>query len=112
MEIKTVRAETSDCLILPAKFRHPFCPQCGWTAPMRDMVFCILSWWFAPKGTPAEAVDGFAAALERATQTERIREFYEKKLFADRFLKGAPLQESLDATWERILPVAQQAKKK
>ena len=63
-------------------------------------------------GLEKDAVDGFAAALERATQTERIREFYEKKLFADRFLKGAPLQESLDATWERILPVAQQAKKK
>ena len=33
----------------------------------RDMEFCIDSWWFAPKGTPAEAIDGMASALEAAS---------------------------------------------
>lgn len=77
-----------------------------------DVEFCVSSWWFAPKGTPAEAVDGMAAALEKASGTSRIKEFYEKKLFADTFLKGDPLSKSLDETWKRILPVALQARKK
>ena len=93
--------------------RHPKLPDLPTTKELGyDVEFCISSWWFAPKGTPREAVDGFASALERASKTSRIQEFYEKKLFADTFLKGAALQKSLDDTWNRILPVAQQAKKK
>ena len=77
-----------------------------------DVEFCISSWWFAPKGTPKEAIDGFANALEQASKTARVQEFYETKLFANVFLKGETLQQSLDSTWERILPVAKQASKK
>jgi tripartite-type tricarboxylate transporter receptor subunit TctC len=75
----------------------------------RDMTFCVDSWWFAPKDTPQEAVDGFAAALEAATQTEQIQSFFDEKAFAPVFLSGEALQESLDSTWERIEPVAKQA---
>ena len=93
--------------------RHPKLPELPTMRELGyDMEFCISSWWFAPKGTPAEAGNGFANALEKATRTSRIQEFYEKKLFADVFLKGDALQKSLDDTWNRILPVAQQAKKK
>ena len=77
-----------------------------------DVEFCISSWWFAPKDTPQEAIDGFAAALENASKTERIQDFYATKLFADVFLSGDELQQSLDDTWQRIEPVAQQAKQK
>ena len=62
--------------------------------------------------TVEAAIDGFASALEKATKTARIQEFYESKLFADVFLKGPALEQSLADTWERILPVAQQSKKK
>lgn len=93
--------------------RHPKLPD---LPTMKELgyntEFCISSWWFAPKGTPAEAVNGFANALEKASKTSRVQDFYEKKLFADVFLKGDVLQKSLDDTWDRILPVAQQAKKK
>ncbi len=93
--------------------RHPKLPDLPTAKELGfDVEFCISSWWFAPKGTPREAVDGFANALERATKTKRIQDFYTSKLFADTFLKGEALQKSLDATWQRILPVAQQAKKK
>ena len=78
----------------------------------RDMEFCIDSWWFAPKGTPAEAIDGMAAALEQATATDRIQEFYNSKAFSPVFLKGEALQQSLDDTWARIEPVAKQAVQK
>ena len=61
---------------------------------------------------PSDIEVAFANALEKASKTARVQEFYEKKLFADVFLKGDALQKSLDDTWNRILPVAQQAKKK
>jgi hypothetical protein len=41
-----------------------------------------------------------------------VIKFYEKQLFTSGFLKGKAFQQSLDATWERILPVAQQAAQK
>lgn len=77
-----------------------------------DMNYCIESWWFAPKGTPQEAIDGMAAALEKASDTTRIAEFYESKMFAPVFRKGEDLKTSLDATWEAIEPIAKQASQK
>jgi putative tricarboxylic transport membrane protein len=78
----------------------------------RDMVFCIDSWWFAPKDAPAEAVEGMANALEQASQTQRIKGFYETQAFGPVFLKGEELQQSLEETWARIEPVAKQAAQK
>jgi len=93
--------------------RHPKLPELPTMKELGyDVEFCISSWWFAPKGTPAEAINGMADALESASGTSRITDFYEKKLFANVFLKGDALRKSLDDTWNRILPVAQQAKKK
>jgi tripartite-type tricarboxylate transporter receptor subunit TctC len=54
----------------------------------RDMEFCIDSWWFAPKDAPAEAVEGMANALEQASQTQRIVDFYDAQAFSPLFLKG------------------------
>lgn len=77
-----------------------------------DMQFCIKSWWFAPKGTPKEAVDGFANAMEKATQTDRYKKFLASKGFDNVFLKGEALQKDLADTWKAIEPVAKLAKKK
>lgn len=77
-----------------------------------DMNYCVQSWWFAPKGTPQEAIDGMAAALEKATGTDRIAKFYDEKMFAPVFLKGDEMAQSLQKTWERIEPIAQQAAQK
>jgi tripartite-type tricarboxylate transporter receptor subunit TctC len=76
------------------------------------MEFCIDSWWFAPKDSPAEAVEGMATALEQGSATDRIQEFYDALAFAPVFLKGEALQQSLDETWARIEPVAKQAAQK
>ena len=78
----------------------------------RDMEFCIDSWWFAPKDAPAEAVEGMANALEQASQTQRIQDFYQSQAFGPVFLKGEDLQQSLEETWARIEPVAKQAAQK
>ncbi len=77
-----------------------------------DMEFCIKSWWFAPKGTPQEAVDGFAKALEKSTSAERYQTFLQKNGFANLFLSGGDLQRDLQGTWTAIQPVAKLAAKK
>ena len=93
--------------------RHPKLPDLPTMKELgRDMVFCVDSWWFAPPGTPDEAVSGMADALEQAAQTERVKKMYEDKLFTPVFLRGEELQASLDETWARIEPVAKQAAQK
>lgn len=77
-----------------------------------DMQFCVKSWVFAPKDTPQEIVDGFAGALEEATETDRYQKFLEEKGFADVFLTGDALQEDLESTWEAIEPIAKLAAQK
>ncbi len=93
--------------------RHPKLPDLPTVKELGyDMEFCIHSWWFAPKGTPAEAVNGFANALEKAAKSDRVVKLYNDKLFTPVFLKGEALQKSLDTTWKAILPVAKQAAQK
>ena len=77
-----------------------------------DMDYCVQSWWFAPKGTPQEAIDGMANALEKAAKTDRVTTFYREKMFAPVFLKGDDMAASLDETYKRIEPVAKQAAQK
>jgi tripartite-type tricarboxylate transporter receptor subunit TctC len=77
-----------------------------------DMQFCIKSWWFAPKGTPKEAIDGFSNAMKKATQTDRYKKFLSSKGFANVFLQGDALMKDLKDTWVAIEPVAKLAKKK
>jgi tripartite-type tricarboxylate transporter receptor subunit TctC len=74
-----------------------------------DVEFCVANWWFAPKGTPREAVDGMATALEKSMQTDYIRKELDNRLFDPRFLRGEPLRQVLDETYKRIEPVARQA---
>ena len=93
--------------------RHPKLPELPTAKELGfDVEFCISSWWFAPKDAPAEAVAGFASALEKASDTDRIKEFYASKLFTPKFASGDALQEELNVTWERIQPIAKQAAQK
>src|SRR5262245_37953780 len=50
--------------------------------------FCIENFWFAPKGTPKEAVNGFAAALEKANALPEMQEFYVRQAQTGQFMKG------------------------
>ena len=77
-----------------------------------DMEFCIKSWVFAPKDTPQEAVDAFAAALRAGADSDLYRKFNADKGFANVFLTGADLDNDLNVTWEAIEPIAQLAKQK
>lgn len=90
--------------------RHPKLPELATLKEQGfDVQFCIANWWFAPKGTPKEAIDGMAAMLEQAMATPYVRQELDNRLFDAVFLKGDALQASLDETWARIEPVAKLA---
>ncbi len=92
---------------LPALPDLPTMKEAGY-----DMEFCIKSWWFAPKGTPQEAIDGFAAALGKAIESDGVKKFNSERYFTPVFMSGDELQNDLDVTWTAIEPVAKLAKKK
>lgn len=92
---------------LPALPDLPTMKEAGY-----DMEFCVKSWWFAPKGTPQEAIDGFAAALEKSMDTDIVKTFNSERYFTPVFLSGEALQTDLGNTWTAIEPVAKLAAKK
>lgn len=96
----------------------------GWTGPTRnerlpelallkdqgiDVEFCVANWWFAPAGTPQEAIDGLASALEAAMATPYVRQELDNKLLEPVFLTGEPLEASLAETYARVAPIAKLA---
>lgn len=77
-----------------------------------DMEFCIKSWFFAPKDAPKEAIDGFAAAIRKAAETDRFKQFLTDKGFGSGMATGDEMAAELEDTWKRIEPVAKLAAKK
>lgn len=71
--------------------------------------FCIENYWFAPKGTPTEAIDGMASALEKAVATDEMKSFFDKQAQTSQFLKGEAYRQKLDAVFKAIEPVAKAA---
>lgn len=74
-----------------------------------DLSFCVQHWWWAPKGTPQEAIDTFAGALEKAMEDPELRAFFEERATLLTFDKGPAFKEKLDATYAEIAPVAVRA---
>ena len=71
-----------------------------------------MSWGFAPWGRRHGAIEGFAAALKKATATDRYKKWLNSKGFANVFLSGDALMKDLTDTWKAIEPVAKLARKK
>ena len=71
--------------------------------------FCIENFWFAPKGTPREAIDGFAGALEKANALPETQAFYERQAQTGQFMKGDAYAKRLDEVFRAIEPVAKAA---
>ena len=74
-----------------------------------DVNFCFSSYWLAPKDTPDHIVDQFANALEAASKTSRVQNFYKNTLTSPVFIKGESFAKHLDETAEVIGPIAKQA---
>ncbi|HMR32893.1 MAG TPA: tripartite tricarboxylate transporter substrate binding protein [Geminicoccaceae bacterium] len=90
--------------------RHPKLPDLPTLKEQGfDVQFCVANWWFAPKGTPQEAIDGMAAMLQKAMETPYVRQELDNRLFDAVFLQGDAMRASLDETWARIEPVAKLA---
>ena len=86
----------------------PTCEEAG----LGKLVYCVGSWWFAPKGTPQEAIDGLASVLEKAMATDYVKKVLKKKAMAPTFTRGAAFSKKLDATYKIVEPTAKQAGKK
>jgi tripartite-type tricarboxylate transporter receptor subunit TctC len=72
--------------------------------------FCVNSYWFAPKGTPKEAVDGMASLLEKAMATDTMKDGMKKLALSTEFLRGEDFRKNLDDTYKAIEPVAKAAR--
>jgi tripartite-type tricarboxylate transporter receptor subunit TctC len=71
--------------------------------------YCAENFWFAPKGTPAAAIEGMANALERATATPEMKDFFNKQAQTGQFLRGAAFAKHLVDIYQMIEPVAKLA---
>jgi len=68
--------------------------------------FCINNFWFAPKGTPKEAIDGMADMLQKAMARPEVREAQAKQASTTDFMAGEAFRKHLDDSFARIEPVA------
>lgn len=99
------------CYMFPERASQaPEVPTCREQG--RDVVYCVGSWWFAPKGTPQEAVDGLADVLEKAMKTDYIMKEMDNRAFAPTFVRGEAFRQKLAETYKQVEPVAKQALKK
>jgi putative tricarboxylic transport membrane protein len=93
--------------------RHPLEPDVPTVKEQGlDFTFCVNNYWFAPKGTPKEALDGMTAALEKALQLPEVQQAIRKQASTWEFLKGEEYKQHLDATFRSIAPIAQLSTKK
>ena len=86
----------------------PTCKEMG----LGDLTYCVGSWWFAPKGTPKEAVDGLADVLEKAMDTDYVKATLKKKAMAPTFVRGEAFRQKLADMYKVVEPIAKQAGKK
>lgn len=90
--------------------RHPRLPHIPTAIEQGyDVDFCTDFWWLAPEGTPDEAVNGLADALEEAMDTETVQTFFDEKMFDPAFMRGDTFSAYLGDLWKTIEPVAKQA---
>lgn len=67
-----------------------------------EVNFCPDFWWLAPKGTPQEAIDGLADALEAAADSQGVKDLYASKGFLPTFLRGEEFNEYLVGMWANL----------
>ena len=77
-----------------------------------DFQFCVDGWYFAPKGTPADAIAGFAAMVNAALEDEEMQAFLSKRAMVGAYQDGDELMAEMDRQWEAIAPVAARAASK
>lgn len=90
--------------------RHPRLPHIPTAKELGyDVDFCFDFWWLAPEGTPQEAIDGLADALEQGMETDVVQTFFENNMFDPSFMRGDEFEAYLGSLWDSIEPIAEQA---
>lgn len=93
--------------------RHPDAPDLPTAKELGyDVNFCLQNWWFAPKGTPRDAIDHMAGVLKKAIATDYVKKVMKDRMNAPTFLGPDELAKKLDEDYSMIAPVAKKAKKK
>lgn len=77
-----------------------------------DLQFCVDGWYLAPKGTPKEAINGFANIIKASISESGMQSFLKKKAMVGNFQTGSELRAEMDRQWKAIAPIAARAKKK
>ena len=76
-----------------------------------DVTYTVQNFWFAPKGTPKEAINGFAAALKKAGETSYAKTSFAKRNSATQYVTGGAFAKLVSSTYKQIEPLAQIAAK-
>ncbi|MEM7461920.1 MAG: tripartite tricarboxylate transporter substrate-binding protein, partial [Pseudomonadota bacterium] len=93
--------------------RHPNFPDLPTFKELgHDLEFCVDGWYLAPKGTPQEAIDGFAAMVKASLDDEGMQNFLGSKAMVGSFQTGEELQAEMDRQWGAIKDVAARAANK
>ena len=74
--------------------------------------FCINNFWFAPKGTPKEAIEGMQALLRKVMASPEVAAAQAKQASTTDFLAGEAFRRKLDATFAALKPVAEELVRK
>lgn len=74
--------------------------------------FCINNFWFAPKGTSKEAIDGMSALLGKLMASDEVKAAQTKQASTTEFLAGEAFRKNLDETFAAVEPVAKELVKK
>ena len=75
-----------------------------------DVDFCMSSWWFAPKGTPQDRIDVLADAMEKAMDTDYMREQADKNGVEQGLIRGEELKQALAVETKKIMAIGPRLK--
>jgi len=104
VEYLSFRSEGLRALAYTGKTRHEKIPEVPTLIEelKQDISFSIGSWWFAPKGTPKEAIDGFIKVLGAAMKTDYALAQFESRALNPTFVSGKELAVKLETEWEQV----------
>lgn len=77
-----------------------------------DITYTVQNWWFAPKDTPQQAIDHFAAALKAAGETKYAMEAFAGRNSKTVFSSGQEFADLVAAAYTQVKPLAQIAAQK
>ena len=67
-----------------------------------DLDYCVDGWYLAPKGTPQEAIDGFAAMVEKSLEDQGMKDFLKANAMSPAFLTGDALKADFDKQYSKM----------